>query len=615
MASGWKKLAAKRIVLGRESLRRGGRVNARGKSRGRSLLALLVAVTALAVSAPAVAAPDKCPEILPTAEVEIGMVGTGWTVDRGTTVKPFDVTVLGVLPDAIAPGRDMIIVEGSSPAIDAAGGIWFGMSGSPVYVGGELIGAVAFGLTFGPSPIAGLTPASDLLTVAGYPAASARKAPNRVTLPRYLARRVAQASGRSVAASSSLSRLKMPLTVSGVDERGMRRVNQMVKRKRLAALPYRGASARASATSSSSKVVPGGNFAAALSYGDVTIAGIGTTSYVCDGKAVAFGHPFFFLGPTTMGANVATALGVIADPLGGAFKLANLGGAVGALDQDRLAGVRAQLGPGPSTTPIGSQVTSLDTGLSRQGRTDAVLKDFLPDLAFLHVLSNMDSVFDAIGPGSSSLHWTISGTQGRGEPWTFEHGNLYASEFDVSIESSFELADELFAIGFFRRDGVTVEDVSLTADVEGTVRKLEIVRVLVKRNGEYRPAGQQIHARPGQLLGLRIVLRRFKDGQRQNVDFVVRMPRNLENGALLEITGGARCEGEGCVIGAPATFDALLAKLEARPRNNVLAVRLRAGLRLRVRSTRSRSFDQVVDGQRTIFILPPGAPGPEGPRH
>jgi hypothetical protein len=576
---------------------------------------LLAAVTALAVAAPAAAAPGKCPEILPTAGVEIGMVGKGWTVDKGTTVKSFDVTVLGVLPDAIAPGRDMIIVETSSPAIDAAGGIWFGMSGSPVYVGGKLIGALAFGLAFGPSKVAGLTPASDLLGVAGYPSAPAAKATAKVRLPRYLASRVAQATDRSLAASSTLTRLKTPLLISGIHERAMPRLNRMIKRKRLAAVPYRGASARASSISPASAIVPGGNFAAAASYGDITMAGIGTTSYVCDGQAIAFGHPFGFFGATTMGANAATALGVVNDPLFGAFKLANLAGSVGILDQDRLAGVRAQLGPEPPRIPLVTDLTALDTGRSRRGQTDAVLESLLPDLAFFHLFSNIDSVFDAIGPGSSRMIWTINGTLPNGQPWSFEHGNVYASEYDISFESAFELADELFAIGLFRGSGVSVDDVSLSGEVESTVRKLDLVRVLVWRNGAYRPAGQEIRARPGQLLRLRVVLRRFDNGLRERADFVVRVPRRLDNGALIEITGGpsGECGEEGCEPGAaPASFQKLLANLAARARNNELTVRVLAGPKMRPRTTQTRSFDQVVQGQRLIFVLPPGAPAGGG---
>ena len=83
----------------------------------------------------------------------------GLTVSRGTEPEEFTGTVLGVLTDGISPGVDMIIADLDSPAIDAAGGIWQGMSGSPVYAeDGRLLGAVSYGLSYGPSPIAGITP-------------------------------------------------------------------------------------------------------------------------------------------------------------------------------------------------------------------------------------------------------------------------------------------------------------------------------------------------------------------------------------------------------------------------------------------------------------------------
>jgi hypothetical protein len=126
--------------------------------------ALVAGATIAAILSPAEAqvppeAPIDCPDVMPVSEITDGMLGTGWTVSEGRDPEPFDAEVLGVLPDAIAPGRDMIVVDTSSPAITEAGGIWFGMSGSPVYHDGRLMGALAFGLSFGPSSVAGLTPA------------------------------------------------------------------------------------------------------------------------------------------------------------------------------------------------------------------------------------------------------------------------------------------------------------------------------------------------------------------------------------------------------------------------------------------------------------------------
>src|SRR5215210_3417562 len=122
----------------------------------RRLVSILGAASALIATGTAVAAPGECPALMPLGNVTDGMTGEGWTVSQGVTPEPFDGEVLGILPDAIAPGRDMIIVDATSPAIDQAGGIWAGMSGPPFYVNGKLVGVVAFALTFGPSPLAGI---------------------------------------------------------------------------------------------------------------------------------------------------------------------------------------------------------------------------------------------------------------------------------------------------------------------------------------------------------------------------------------------------------------------------------------------------------------------------
>ena len=148
-------------------------------------------------------------------------------------------------------------------------------------------------------------------------------------------------------------------------------------------------------------LVPGGNFAAALSYGDLTSAGVGTTTYVCDGQALAFGHPMLFSGRTSLGAGSADAIAIVPDALG-PYKLANVTSPVGTLDQDRLAGIRAVDGEPPSI-PITTAITSLDSDNSHVGETDVVFKEAYPDFAFSHIFSSIDSVFDKIGVGLGVL--------------------------------------------------------------------------------------------------------------------------------------------------------------------------------------------------------------------
>src|SRR5919106_1701520 len=134
------------------------------------LVAALLAATFVSSPARGDSALADCAEVMPVSELAVGMTGTGYTVVQGRDPQPFSVELLGVYPNGMGPGRDIIIVETSGPAIDEVGGIWFGMSGSPVYIGGKLVGAISLGLVFGTSPLAGVTPAEDMADVLDYPA-------------------------------------------------------------------------------------------------------------------------------------------------------------------------------------------------------------------------------------------------------------------------------------------------------------------------------------------------------------------------------------------------------------------------------------------------------------
>jgi hypothetical protein len=162
---------------------------------------------------------NPCPDAFPVVDLVAGMVATGLTVEKGNVADPFTATVVGVIADGIAPGVDMIIVDTDSPAIQRAGGVWAGMSGSPVYApDGRLIGAVAYGLSFGPSKIAGVTPAADMKALLTRPVATPRPAA-KVARPAQLRQRlVASGAATSAEASSGMRQLPIPLAVSGINQ-------------------------------------------------------------------------------------------------------------------------------------------------------------------------------------------------------------------------------------------------------------------------------------------------------------------------------------------------------------------------------------------------------------
>jgi hypothetical protein len=552
---------------------------------------------------------------MPLADVTAGMTGMGWTVAQGTDPETFDAEVLGVVPGLVGPGRDVIIVKISGTLVDAGGGVWAGMSGSPVYVGGDLVGALAYSFSLGPSNIAGLTPAEDMLTVGGYPSSAARHLPARVQLSRAMRAAIARSTGTSLAAvGDSLVRLRLPVSVSGVGVERMGFINKLLARRHVAAITYSGAAVGATLSPGIDSLVPGGNFAAALSYGDVTFAGVGTTTYVCDGMALAFGHPLLFTGKASLGAGGADAIAIVTDPTLSPFKLANVTAPLGKLDQDRLAGVRAVDGD-LTTIPVQTATSSLDTALARIGQTDVVLAREFPFLSFIHLVSNIDTVFDEIGPGSSSLSWTITGEHPDGTPWELHRTNMYASDFDLSIDSSTDVFSDLETLASNPFEKVKFTGVDATASVEDTVNRYELTDLLVCRRGICQH-DNTLFARRGQTIRLKAILTPSDGSDAEEVDFAFTIPRRAKAGALIEV-GAANfppfCFAPERCPTVVNSFSGLLRVLRRQATNNLLRGTLRAGFAGRVKQRQNEYFDRVVVGSEFITIFLPGQCCPPEP--
>ena len=548
---------------------------------------------------------------MPTSEVAAGMTGTGWTVSRGRTREAFSVEVLGVMRNGVGPGRDMILVEASGAPIDAAGGIWAGMSGSPIYIGGRLVGALAYGFS-ATTRVAGLTPAQDMAQL--LTRSSALTQPHAVPLTDELTRIAAARSGLPADAADSLTQLRIPLSISGLNARGMREARTWATERDLAAIPFAGSSRAFAPPPLGPPPLPGDNFAAVASYGDVTIAGIGTTTWTCGGSALAFGHPFFYAGEGPSGANAADAFAIVTDSVFGPYKLASIAETVGVVDQDRLAGLRATLGQAPSTTPIRSTLSASDSGAFRMGTTDVVLPPMLPSATFFHLISNIDSLYDAIGRGTAALSWTIEGTRDDGRPWRLSHGNLIASRFDLSFESADRVAFEVDMLQNNATEKVNVTSVRVEGSVEKAVRQYTLTKVLVAKGakGRFKSVKRSLTVSPGLLLRVRSFLKPYMGGPTRQIDMRFRVPRRGQAFGTLQITGGGfptgECQEEGCE-GSFQTFDELLKSLENAPRNDLLSLRLRSGESGKTSVEKRARLDGVVIGSRSIELRPPGGGG------
>jgi len=592
----------------------------------RRIVGLLVAAAAAAsvavspgtaAAVPPIDLQAECPAVMPLADVAAGMRGTALSVTSGRTPTGLDVEVLGTLRDAVGPGRHIIVVNLSGSAVDAAGGLWFGASGSPVFLRDpvtgkqELAGAIAYGLAGGGSTLAGLTPAEDMAALLAS-GAEEELASSRVAVPRGLAGRMAEASGLSVAALGSLARLKTPVSASGLTERGLRRMQQAIDRQNLPFFAYMGSSAAENPPIPTGKLRAGESFAAALSVGDVTVAGVGTTTFVCDGRVVAFGHPMSWTGDTTLGARAADTITIVADPIFGSYKLANIAESVGTVTQDRLAGIAGEIGVGPATSPVTSTVTDLDTGRTRTGSSEAIMPEFLPFLAFSHLFQSVDVTIDRIGAGSAALDYTIRGTRDGGATWELARSTRIASTFDISFDTVAEPAFTAELLQAFDGEEIAVTSIDVPRlDVEKTVERYLIRKVLVW-NGRRYVAAQFVRAKRGKLIRLRVVVKPTHRAGTQNVDLSLRVPANAKRNGRIDISGGGSSGPElPCFFGEeefceePAeglTFDQLLAAFRSQPSADAIVARLRLGGGA-VRAQATRRLDAVVGGRKVIGFL------------
>ncbi|MBI2298573.1 MAG: hypothetical protein HYU66_06405 [Armatimonadetes bacterium] len=248
--------------------------------------------------------------ILHLSDVKPGMKGYGLTVFQGTKIEKFDVTVLGVL-HAFDFAMDMILIRvENGPCVTKGWGILAGMSGSPIYIDGKLMGALAYGWEFQKEAVAGITPIEQML--AQYdpkdprvqtaelhgslrPDGGVMQVADQVVhevrvLPTHAAARQLGAVPRDV---GILTPVATPLFVSGLGVGGMKWLDGFLAPYNI--VPLQGGAAQVP-EDTPAELVPGAAVAVTIGSGDIDLTAIGTVTYVDGDTVLAFGHPFFGFG-------------------------------------------------------------------------------------------------------------------------------------------------------------------------------------------------------------------------------------------------------------------------------------------------------------------------------
>jgi hypothetical protein len=308
--------------------------------------------------------------IFKTSDLRPGMKGTAWTVFSGTTPDPVPVEIIGLWKNAWGPRQDIILAKLGGPAIrtNVAGG----MSGSPVYIDGKLVGAVALRLSvFSPDAICGITPAELMLEINDLDQSRPADArtPDKVAVRSeapvpgdLLARAVAAGASPNLPRQAPLMvPIETPLTFSGFNENVLRDFGPLFGQLGITAVQGGGASSSTYAAKPAAgwqnSLRPGDPVAGVLVSGDMSITGLGTVTYNDGQHVLAFGHPFFNLGPVDMPMSKGEVLMTLASQYQ-PNKFANATDIVGALHQDRHSGIMGVLGAQSEMIPVTVQVRS-----------------------------------------------------------------------------------------------------------------------------------------------------------------------------------------------------------------------------------------------------------------
>jgi hypothetical protein len=348
--------------------------------------------------------------ILPLSEVRAGMKGVGKTVFSGSRIEEFDVEVLGVLKNALGPRKDLILARLSGDQVEKAGVI-SGMSGSPVYINGRLIGAVSIRLgIFIKEPIVGITPIEYMLKIdekdksegdGGYLGDQFLSFIIPLSLPIRVEEKESVPSAVTFQdrfnTGVNFRPIETPLVFSGFSLPVIRRYQPVFERYGFVAAQFGGGLSKGEVDTDLS---PGSAIGVQLVSGDMDLTATGTLTFRRGDRVLAFGHPFFLLGATSLpltGAKVITILPGLAE----SAKITVPTKEVGVVVQDRTAGTLGIIGKKADLIPLEVTLRSKsgEEVFNYSVASHSILAPFLIDLTLFNIIQSVEK-----GGGDASIH-------------------------------------------------------------------------------------------------------------------------------------------------------------------------------------------------------------------
>ena len=523
----------------------------------------------------------KDTRLFPLEELRPGMKGIARTVFAGSEPEEFGVEILGVLPGFPGPHQSGIIARLSGKNAERTG-VFAGMSGSPVYIDGRLVGAIAFSFPFSKDPIAGITPIKEMIDIfeKGNGSGSQRSSEPRAVSFAQLAGtewkpvlpKPAVAGApliASVTAGSPLIPLMgqqmmpiaTPVVFGGISQETLAQFSSQLIANGL--LPVAGAGGAAAITPlapvNGQTLLPGTSISVQLVRGDYSLAASGTVTFRDGERIYAFGHPFLSLGSSDMPMTEASVVTVISN-VNNSFKLAVPGQMVGSISQDRATGVFGQLGVAPKMIPVKIALhTSRDRTetFSYEVANDSFLTPLLLNITLFNTITSSER---SLGESTISIKGEIS-VKGQ---------NAVAIDRRFSAMNSAILAagsvaapiSALLSSGF---DDVQISGISLDVTSTDTKYAAVLERISLDRTEVRRGEKAEIQAYVRTDSGKQFVQR-----------IPIEIPADLPVGQLLIFVGdgGALQEGSAAKVFVPRDLSQLVSAINKVKKSDRLYVKL-----------------------------------------
>jgi hypothetical protein len=422
------------------------------------------------------------PRFFPAKDLRPGMHAVGRTVFSGDKIEEFGVEILGVLENT-GPKQSIILARLSGGPLERTG-VMQGMSGSPVYIDGRLIGAVAMGFPFSKEPIAGIRPIEEMIRDAG--ARPPKQLPGRAKLSDTSLTAHFPKSEPAGSFDTKLIDIATPVSFSGFSQGTLQQFAPQLQA--LGLEPRQGVSGGSSPASSkavSGPPQPGSMITVQLISGDLRVGADGTVTHVDGNQIYAFGHRFLSIGSTELPFARASVITLLPN-LSTSFKISSTGEWLGAITADHNTAVSGELGRRPRMVPLSIAVKNgaQTTSYKMQIVNDRLLSPLLMQMA---MYSALDSTERTLGSSSIALHGTVE-FENQAMPVRFD--NMYAGDFNVPLQASLATAMPLAYALQNNLDSLSLKSINLEIDSFPQKQQMQIEQVWASKR-TVRP-GEQV---------------------------------------------------------------------------------------------------------------------------